>query len=185
MIITCPSCKLSKEMEYPRIPDGGVTATCPRCHARFDVGKTLQPVRLSGRYKLLIMMIVVLSVAALILLHDWKLDKNYFLEPGVWQGEMTYIGKKHPFELVIETAQDGNLAGYMDWVETSPRYRLAIRGTYEGNHLVFVDYAFLERKGAAGLYDEQDVYIIDNEMKGTAKNGAATLTALKRASAPF
>ena len=111
---------------------------------------------------------VILSIALLAVSHDWKLNKHYFLQPGTWQGKMTSLSKKHPFELVIESAQTGQLAGYMDWVGSSPRYRLAIRGTCERNHIVFEDYKFLERQGTTGLYDTEDVYIIENEMSGTA-----------------
>lgn len=185
MTITCPNCNLSKDIGPVRIARAGTMATCPQCSARFEV----KPERLESRFirwrTSLFTFGIVLCIAAFLLVHDWKLNKDYFLQPGVWQGEMTYLGKKHPFEMVIEKAQDGKLEGYMDWVGTSPRYRLAIRGTYIGNHLVFEDYAFLERVGATGLHDEQDVYIIENEMMGTAKNGAAALHALKRESAPF
>jgi len=116
--------------------------------------------------------------------HDWKLDRGYVLQPGNWQGEMTFRGKQHPFLLVIQTTDDGKLEGYMDWTETMPRYRLAIRGTHTGNHLLFEDYKFLEGSGQYGLHDNQDVYIIDNEMSGTAKNGTATLHAVQVATSP-
>jgi hypothetical protein len=185
MIITCPHCNLSKELGEVYIPNAGTAATCPRCRTRFDVKPERQRHGIMRRKVALGIFVVVLGVISLMVAHDWKLDRNYFLQPGTWQGEMTYLGKEHPFELVIEKAQDGHLAGYMDWVETAPRYRLAIRGTYVGNHLVFEDYAFLERTGTAGLHDEQDVYITGNEMTGAAKNGAATFHALKRESAPF
>ncbi|MDA8101284.1 MAG: hypothetical protein M0042_16815 [Nitrospiraceae bacterium] len=115
---------------------------------------------------------------------DWKLDEHYVLQPGSWQGEMAFQGRNYPFEMVIERAADGKMTGYMDWVSENPRYRLAIRGTYVGNHVRFEDYAFLERQGQTGLYDQQDVYIIGNEMTGTAKNGAASIHALQRAYAP-
>lgn len=185
MTITCPHCKLSNDLGEVRIPADGSMATCPRCRTKFEVKPERAGTRFARRAALLGILAVVLGAVALLFVHDWKLDKDYFLQPGTWQGEMTYLGKEHPFELVIEKAQDGNLAGYMDWVETSPRYRLAIRGTYIGNHLVFKDYEFLERKGTSGLNDEQDVYIAANEMTGTAKNGGATLHALKRESTPF
>ncbi len=183
MTITCPNCKLTRDLGDLLIPDAGTAATCPRCRSRFEV----KPERRAKRWPRTAAFAVlgILCAAGLIISHDWKLNRNYFLQPGTWQGEMTYLGKKHPFELVIEKAQDGRLAGYMDWVETNPRYRLSIRGTYVGNHLVFKDYEFLERKGTTGLNDEQDVYIIENEMTGTAKNGAADFHALKRESAPF
>lgn len=116
--------------------------------------------------------------------HDWKLEPNYLLQPGNWQGEMTFRGKQHPFVLVIQTTDGGKLEGYMDWIETMPRYRLAIRGTHTGNHLLFEDYKFLEGSGTTGLHDHQDVYIIDNEMNGSAKNGAATLHAVQVATSP-
>jgi hypothetical protein len=185
MTITCPHCNLSKDLGAVRVPDSGMLATCPRCRTQFEVMPERQENRLTRWKASLGLLVIVLSAAALVVGHDWKLDKNYFLQPGIWQGEMTYRGKKHPFELVIESAQDGHMAGYMDWVGFSPRYRLTIRGTYVGNHLVFEDYEFLEGKGTAGLNDEKNVYIIKNEMTGTDKNGAATLHALKRESAPF
>jgi transcription elongation factor Elf1 len=116
--------------------------------------------------------------------HDWKLDQNYLLQPGNWQGEMSFRGKQHPFLLVIQTVDGGKLEGYMDWTETMPRYRLAIRGTHTGNHLLFEDYKFLEGEGKYGLHDNQDVYIVDNEMNGTAKNGQATLHAIQVATSP-
>jgi hypothetical protein len=137
------------------------------------------------RLRVLVFALIAAIVAVLLVSRDWKLDKNYFLEPGTWQGEMTYLGKQYPFELVIESARDGRLTGYMDWVGSSPRYRLAVQGTYRGNHLVFEDYAFLERQGTTGLNDRKDVYIIGNEMAGTDKNGAAEIHALQRLSAPF
>lgn len=111
--------------------------------------------------------------------HDWKLDMKYTLRPGSWQGEMTFRGKQFPFLLVILNSDDGKLAGYMDWTGSSPRYRLAIRGTHQGNHLLFEDYKFIEGSGQYGLHDNQDVYIIDEVMDGTAKNGKATLHAIK------
>lgn len=116
--------------------------------------------------------------------HDWKLDRNYRLQTGNWQGEMLFRGKQHPFLLVIQSTDSGTLEGYMDWIETMPRYRLAIRGTHTGNHLLFEDYKFLEGDGKYGLHDNQDVYIIENEMSGTAKNGNATLHAVKVATSP-
>lgn len=116
--------------------------------------------------------------------HDWKLDRNYLLQPGNWQGEMSFRGKQHPFMLVIQSTDGGKLEGYMDWIETMPRYRLAIRGTHDGNHLLFEDYKFLEGEGQYGLHDKQDVYIVDNEMSGTAKNGQATLHAIQVATSP-
>lgn len=185
MIITCPSCNLSKELGNVDVSRTGTAARCPRCHTLFNVRPDRQEHWIMRRRALLGTLIAVFAVGSLLIAHDWKLDKNYFLQPGTWQGDMTYRGKKHPFELVIEKAQDGCLEGYMDWVEYSPRYRLAIRGSYLGNHLVFKDYEFLERKGTTGLNDEQDVYIIAEEMRGTAKDGNAELTALKRTSASF
>jgi len=116
--------------------------------------------------------------------HDWKLDKYYLLQPGNWQGEMSFRGKQHPFLLVIQSTDDGKLEGYMDWVGTMPRYRLAIRGTHMGNHLLFEDYKFLEGDGKYGLHDKKNVYIIENEMNGTDKNGNATLHAVKVATEP-
>ncbi len=116
--------------------------------------------------------------------HDCKMDMNYALQPGNWQGEMSFRGKQHPFLLVIQTTDGGKLEGYMDWIETMPRYRLAIRGTHIGNHLLFEDYKFLEGDGKYGLHDNQDVYIIENEMSGTAKNGKADLHAVHVATSP-
>ncbi len=180
MWITCPKCNLSKEASDHQIPPAGVAVTCPRCHTRFDI----KPERRMSRSKRLAFLfgvaVVFLCVVVTIFMYDGRLDKNYFLEPGFWQGEMTFAGKKYPFVLVIETAQDGRLKGYMDWTSQSPRYRLAIRGTYVGNHLLFEDYEFLERKADSGLYDKQDVYIFGDTMAGLAKNGRAALTATKR-----
>lgn len=185
MLVACPACKFTKDIPEDRLQREGLTAICPRCRTQFAVEyHTRRNRRVSGKVWIAFLLIGIFS-AGLILTQDWKLDKDYFLQPGVWQGEMTYMGKKHPFELVIETARDGQMTGYMDWVGMSPRYRLAVKGTYEGNHLLFEDYAFLERKGTSGLYDRKDVYIIGNEMTGTDKNGAATFHALKRESAPF
>ena len=116
--------------------------------------------------------------------HDWKLDMNYRLQPSNWQGEMLFRGKQHPFLLVIQSTEGGKLEGYMDWVGTIPRYRLAIRGTHAGNHLLFEDYKFLEGDSKYGLHDNQDVYITENEMNGTAKNGNAALRAVKVATEP-
>ena len=185
MIVTCPHCNLSRELGPLRIPSGGMSATCPRCRAPFEVWPERPASRLLRWRTTLIALAVVGCISGALLAHDWKLDKNYFLLPGVWQGEMTFLDKKYPFVLVIEKAQDGNLAGYMDWVSENPRYRLAIRGTYVGNHLIFEDYAFLERVAPTGLHDTQDVYIAGNEMAGTAKDGAATLHAVKRESSPL
>lgn len=116
--------------------------------------------------------------------HDWKLDMNYSLQPGNWQGEMTFRGKQHPFLLVIQSTEGGKLEGYMDWIETIPRYRLAIHGTHTGNHLLFEDYKFLEGDGKYGLHDKKDIYIVENEMNGTDKNGKAILHAVKVATEP-
>lgn len=185
MIVTCPECRLTKDLGPVSIPPTGMIATCPRCKAPFEVKpETLEP-WYRRWWKPLLAAAVACSMAAVLIAYDWKLDRDYFLRPGAWQGEMTYFGTKYPFELVIEKAQDGKLEGYMDWVGESPRYRLAVRGTYDGNHLVFVDYEFLERQGSRGLHDEKDVYIIGNEMTGTDKNGRARFHALKRESAPF
>ncbi len=173
-------------MENDAIPATGALAACPRCRIRFEVMPE-QPGNSGTRWKAILAIAVLVLCAGIFIVigYDGKLDKNYFLQPGTWQGEMTYLGKQYPFEMVIEKAQDGYLAGYMDWVGHSPRYRLAIRGTYVGNHLVFEDYSFLERQGTTGLNDKKDVYIIGNEMSGTDKNGNATFHALKRESAPF
>jgi hypothetical protein len=129
-----------------------------------------------------ILLVVVIGWAKLG--HDWKMDHNYLLQPGNWQGSMQFRGKQFPFLLVIQSADNGKLEGYMDWVGTMPRYKLAIRGSYVGNHLLFEDYKFLEGEGQYGLHDNQDVYIIDNEMSGSAKNGNATLHAVKVATEP-
>lgn len=185
MIVTCPACKYAKDVAEDRFPREGLTATCPRCRTRFALDHRTARNRLVPGKAWIAFLLIVIAAAGLLLGRDWKLDEDYFLQPGVWQGEMTYLGKKHPFELVIETARDGQMTGYMDWVGMTPRYRLAVKGTYEGNHLLFEDYAFLERKGTSGLYDRKDVYIIGNEMTGTDKNGAATFHALKRESTPF
>ncbi len=184
MQVKCPQCGLNKEIPDEQISSESMIVTCPRCRAQFEIsrpghaGKTRKWYAIGG-------LLACVLIVWFLFRYDWKLDKNYFLQPGVWQGEITYQGKKHPFELTIEHAQDGNLSGYMDWVGYSPRYRLTVRGTYVGNHLTFQDYEFLEQKGTAGLYDEKDVYIIGNEMTGTDKNGTAEFHALKRESAPF
>lgn len=175
MTITCPNCNLSKEIGDVRIPRAGMAATCPRCRAVFEVRPESRP---GGWRKPLILLTLALCATAALLMYDWKLDKNYFLQPSSWQGEITFLGEKHPFILVIEKAQDGQLEGYMDWPEVN--FRLAVRGSYVGNHLVFKDYEFLIGKGNTGLNDQKDVYIIGNEMSGTDKNGIATFHALKR-----
>jgi hypothetical protein len=73
----------------------------------------------------------------------------------------------------------------MDWVEFTPRYRLAVRGKHTGNHLVFEDYRFLEGEGTDGLHDKKDVYIEENVMNGTDKNGTAELHAIRLDPAPL
>ncbi len=123
---------------------------------------------------------IVLCAAALLLAHDWKLDKNYFLQPGTWQGEIAYLEKKYPFELVIEKAQDGKMEGYMDWFGNNPHYILGVRGTYMGNHLLFEEYEFINGGSKYGFNDKKDVYIVGNEMTGTDKNGTAMFHAVKR-----
>lgn len=248
MIITCPNCKVSKEIGDVRIPKAGVTATCKNCQQQFAVDSMQQPADASAtlencpacsfagklqpdtdicpqcgivvsKYiarrsqetvssdlsenvifapadeksvlrqlltsKRFWGVTLVILIAALVKFgHDWKMDKNYLLQPGNWQGEMLFRGKQHPFLLVIETTDGDKLEGYMDWTETMPRYRLAIRGTHSGNHLLFEDYKFIEGSGQYGLHDNQDVYIIDNVMNGTAKNGTATLHAVQVATSP-
>lgn len=200
LIDTCPSCGLEVE-------NRNETEICPRCGLVFSKylaratqlsvlqelsqqGKSDPPVPKSALRRLLsnksfwgITLALVLA-ACIRFGHDWKLDKNYRLQTGNWQGEMLFRGKQHPFLLVIQSTDDGKLEGYMDWIETMPRYRLAIRGTHTGNHLLFEDYKFLEGEGQYGLHDNQDVYIIENEMSGTAKNGNATLHAVKVATSP-
>jgi len=185
MMITCPKCELSKVVDDDRLADTDMLVTCTRCRTQFEIKADSKKHWILKRKGPLFTAGIVLVVVVLLAVHDWKLDKNYFLQPGAWQGEMTYMGKKYPFDMMIEKARDGHLEGYMDWVGHTPRYRLAIRGTYVGNHLVFEDYEFLERQGTTGLHDEQDVYIVENEMTGTAKHGRAELRALKRESAPF
>lgn len=180
MVIVCPNCNLSKELGEVHIPPRGAVAICPRCRTQFRVKPERQGPWFIRRKASLAMLLFLAGIVSVLSAHDWKLDKDYFLQPGIWQGEMTYLGKKHPFVLVIEKAQDGKMAGYMDWVESSPKYRLAVRGTYVGNHLLFEDYAFIEGQGASGLNDKKDVYIIRNEMVGTDKNGNAKFHALKR-----
>lgn len=185
MIITCPKCELQKDLGTVRIYKTGAVATCPRCRETFLVLPERQEAGWKKWKSAIAFIVLFLTAVSFLAAHDWKLDKNYFLAPSTWQGELTYRGKKAPFVLVIEKAQDGKLEGYMDWVGSSPRYRLAVRGTYVGNHLVFEDYAFLERVGATGLHDEKDVYIKGHEMAGTDKNGDAEFYALKRESAPL
>jgi hypothetical protein len=185
MIITCPKCDLKKDLGAVRVHRSGTIATCPRCSETFLVLPEEQETWW-GRWKYAaILLAIMVSFSVFLLAHDWKLDKNYFLGPSTWQGDMAYRGKKYPFVLVIEKAQDGKLEGYMDWVSSSPRYRLAVRGMYEGNHLVFEDYSFTEVVAGRGLHDEKDVYIKGNEMTGTDKNGEADLFALRRESAPL
>lgn len=140
--------------------------------------------RLAANRQFWIVLIAVLLVVGIRFGHDWKLEKNYLLLPSCWQGEMTFRGKQHPFLLAIQIVEGDKIEGYMDWTETSPLYRLAIRGTRQGNHLLFEDYKFIEGSGQYGLHDKQDVYITENEMTGTAKNGQATLHAVKVALMP-
>jgi hypothetical protein len=197
-INTCPSCGLDVESRNE-------TEICSRCGLVFSkyLARTAQlsvlqnlsqesvPTvpqsalrRLLGNTFFWGLTLALLLAAFVRFGHDWKLDKNYRLETGNWQGEMLFRGKQHPFLLVIQSTESGKLEGYMDWIETMPRYRLAIRGTHTGNHLLFEDYKFLEGEGQYGLHDNQDVYIIENEMSGTAKNGNATLHAVKVATSP-
>jgi hypothetical protein len=110
---------------------------------------------------------------------DWKLDRDYRLVPSAWQGEITFRGKQHPFVLVITTAAYGRMEGYMDWVGFPTPYRLAVRGTYRGNHLEFEDYRFLRGEGTYGLHDKKDVYIAANVMSGSDKNGDAEFHAVR------
>lgn len=146
-------------------------------------GSTICKQLLPGK-RLWLFPIALLAAAGVRFGHDWKLNRGYVLQPSCWQGEMTFRGKQHPFMLVIQSAENGKLDGYMDWTETSPRYRLAIRGTNEGNHLIFEDYKFIEGSGEYGLHDKQDVYIEDNQMSGSAKNGTATMHAVEVAIRP-
>ena len=44
MTVTCPGCGWSAEVPEEKIPDGGVTATCRKCQAKFEVKKELKPV---------------------------------------------------------------------------------------------------------------------------------------------
>lgn len=200
LIDKCPSCGLAVEKRAE-------TDICPRCGlvfskylARATQLSVLQDLSqqgesllaapkstlrqlLSNKRFLGITLVLVLAVC-IRFGYDWKLEKNYRLQTGNWQGEMLFRGKQHPFLLVIQSTDGGKLEGYMDWIETTPRYRLAIRGTHTGNHLLFEDYKFLEGDGKYGLHDNQDVYIIENEMSGSAKNGNATLHAVKVATSP-
>lgn len=248
MIITCPNCKVSKDIGDVRIPKAGVTATCKSCQQQFVIYPEQKPAEAAAKLescpacsfagklqpetdicpqcgiviskylarrsqdavspdlseevifssadeksvlrqlltnKRFWGITLVILIGVLVRFgHDWKMDKYYLLKPGNWQGEMSFRGKQHPFLLVIQSADDGKLEGYMDWIEVMPRYRLAIRGTYTGNHLLFEDYKFIEGSGQYGLHDNQDVYIIENEMSGTAKNGKATLHAVQVATSP-
>lgn len=184
MMITCPKCELSKVVDDDRLASMDMLVTCTRCRTQFEIKADRKEHWLLRWKKPLVIACMVVCAVVLLTTHDWKIDKNYFLQPGAWQGELTYMGKQYPFDMIIAKAQDGHLEGYMDWVGETPRYRLAIRGTYVGNHLVFEDYEFIGQQGpASGLHDEQDVYVMGNEMTGTAKHGRADFHALKRASA--
>lgn len=44
MTVTCPGCGWSAEVPDEKIPDGGITATCRKCQAKFDVQKGLNTV---------------------------------------------------------------------------------------------------------------------------------------------
>jgi len=203
LVRSCPSCSYAH-------PPGDMSGTCPQCglvyerflkrQQRIEEMPPIPPAdsaapdtrETAGGWRRLLRNRILLGIAAVALVaiclkygHDWKLDKEYRLIPSAWQGEMTYRGKKHPFVLVIESAADGKLGGYMDWVGFSPRYRLAVRGSYTGNHLIFEDYAFLEGKGTYGLNDRKDVYIEENVMNGSDKNGNAELHAIKLESLPM
>lgn len=175
----CPLCGLVFAKYQIRVNNEATVEEMPE-EVRFKSADDLSLARqlLTSR-KFWAILIVILVVAGIRFGHDWKLDMNYVLQPGSWQGEMTFRGKQFPFLLVILNSDDGKLEGYMDWTSHSPRYRLAIRGTYQGNHLLFEDYKFIEGSGQYGLHDNQDVYIKEGVMNGTAKNGNATLHAVK------
>lgn len=180
----CPKCGLVFSKYLTRVKQVNVTSDSPDDVIFVPVAeKSALLQMLCNKHFLVIAVIVLIAVWAKFG-HDWKLEMNYMLQPGNWQGEMSFRGKQHPFLLVIQSTDGGKLKGYMDWIETMPRYRLAIRGTHTGNHLLFEDYKFLEGDGKYGLHDNQDVYIIENEMSGTAKNGKATLHAVKVATEP-
>jgi len=199
----CPSCSHAH-------PPGDLSGTCPQCgliYDRFltrqrprqedpsasppesaadDIRKTAIDWRRFSRNRIFLGISGVVFIAlCLAFLHDWKLDREYRLTPSSWQGEVTFRDKRHPFLLVIQKTGNGQLEGYMDWVEYTPRYRLAVRGKHTGNHLVFEDYRFLEGEGAYGLHDQKDVYIEKNVMSGTDKNGTAELYATRLEPAPM
>ena len=44
MTVICPGCGWSAEVPEDKIPDGGITATCRKCQAKFEVKKELKPV---------------------------------------------------------------------------------------------------------------------------------------------
>ncbi len=197
LIRTCPSCS------YTHRP-GDMSGTCPECGLVYEKYLRRRPAvedeppatvpddtpsdgkgtprgrrRLTRNTTFLVIMALFFVALCLYYGYDWKLDKDYRLVPSAWQGEITFRGKQYPFVLVITSAVSGRMEGYTDWVGLQTPYRLAVRGTYRGNHLEFEDYRFLRGEGMYGLHDKKDVYIAENVMSGSDKNGDAEFHAVR------
>lgn len=98
------------------------------------------------------------------------------LQGSTWEG--TVSGYK--FTLFFEKASGGVLEGYMDW---STGHRAAIRGTYKGDELEFVDHALLRGDaGSFNLGDAKKVRVIGGRsMLGT--DGGSQMTATRKGAA--
>jgi hypothetical protein len=104
--------------------------------------------------------------------------------PSRWRGELefgamtstgTYLVMDRAFFVLdIEYAEGGVMRGAMDWGDTVAE----VRGTYDGGHLRFEDYAIRRTNGAPFiLHDWKDVEISQGVMTGTDKGGRFPLTA--------
>lgn len=168
----CPKCGLRRTIPDKDVVGEEVVATCPSCRVSFRVYSKKQ--RTSARVLIGVLAAVVLIWSVfLVWSHDWKLDKNYFLQPDEWRGEVTEQGRHYPFMLDIVHAQDGNMRGMMNWTGMPPYpFQARVAGTYIGNHLVFKEYKVDQYTGDVELCEEKDVYITGNEMTGTQNRGA-------------
>lgn len=106
----------------------------------------------------------------------------YRLEPSSWTGYIQYGSMTHHFTLVISEvvpnpASNGSRVAFRGYIDWGPHGRLKIEGTAEGNHLQFVETAFLIGSAEGGLGNRWDVHITGDQMAGTVKNGMALVHA--------